>query len=228
MASLKPIKRSKYSVNPFIGQENDSSDQKLQNVRDTLEHKLGYKRSPDQADFHEYMLLTTLIHFYGDELYSCLERVLAENPHWKKPYMQLLNITSPRRWGKTVSVGICLNMLHEGWVGLLLLAMFVAAMAACLPGLVQSIFSTGRRASELLLDLIYNILCKIPGMEERIYKKTNETIWIVGENSGDIRKIYSYPSKVKIASAFLAYLPHSLYVFWAYSLPPPKLTQQWQ
>lgn len=80
--------------------------------------------------------------------------------------------------------------------------MFVAGMAANLPGLVQSIFSTGRRASELLLDLIYNILCKIPDMEARIIKHTNETIWIIGDGVGDIRKIYSYPSKVKIASAF--------------------------
>lgn len=107
LSTLVAIKRSKYSVNPFIGQESSTGDQKLQNVRDTLENNMGYKRSADQANFHEYMLMTCLVHFYGDELYSCLERVLAENPQWKKRYMQLLNITTPRRFGKTVSVGKC-------------------------------------------------------------------------------------------------------------------------
>lgn len=89
-------------------------------------------------------------------------------------------IVTPRRWGKTYSV-----------------AMFVAACAASLERTEQAIFSTGRRASEKLLQLIYQMLCKLPGIKESIIKKNVETIWIQGPcGPDDIRKISSYPSKV--------------------------------
>ena len=76
--------------------------------------------------------------------------------------------------------------------------MFVAGCAASLEGVEQAIFSTGRRASQKLLELIYQFLCKLPGIASSIIKKNVETIWIQGPNGpGDIRKISSYPSKVR-------------------------------
>ena len=96
---------------------------------------------------------------------------------------QFMAIT-PRRFGKTYSV-----------------AMFVVAMASAVGGLEQAIFSTGRRASQKLLDLIYHFICKIPGMKERITKHNVETIEIQGPlGPSDIRKISSYPSKVKVSA----------------------------
>jgi hypothetical protein len=95
---------------------------------------------------------------------------------------QFMAIT-PRRFGKTYSV-----------------AMFVVAMAFAVGGLEQAIFSTGRRASQKLLDLIYAFICKIPGMKEKIIKHNVETIEIQGPlGPSDIRKISSYPSKVKVS-----------------------------
>lgn len=74
-------------------------------------------------------------------------------------------------------------------------AMFVAACAYALEGSDQSIFSTGRRASKKLLDLVHRFLCKLPGM--KIDTKNVETITIRGATIDDTRKISSYPSKVR-------------------------------
>lgn len=97
---------------------------------------------------------------------------------------QFMAIT-PRRFGKTYSV-----------------AMFVVAMAYAVEGLEQAIFSTGRRASSKLLDLIYAFMCRLPGMKESIIRHNVETIHIQGPHGPtDIRKISSYPSKVKVRRA---------------------------
>ena len=73
-------------------------------------------------------------------------------------------------------------------------AMFVVACAYAIEGLDQAIFSTGRRASKKLLDLIYQFLCKLPGMKEAIIRKNVETIHIQGPGGpDDVRKISSYP-----------------------------------
>lgn len=95
---------------------------------------------------------------------------------------QFMAIT-PRRFGKTYSV-----------------AMFVVAMAYAIEGVEQAIFSTGRRASSKLRDLIYAFICRIPGMKESIGDRNNsETIWINGSaDPTDVRKISAYPSKVKV------------------------------
>lgn len=96
---------------------------------------------------------------------------------------QFMAIT-PRRFGKTYSV-----------------AMFVVAMAFAIEGLEQAIFSTGRRASSKLLDLIYSFICRISGMKESIRRHNVETIWLEGPHGpSDIRKISSYPSKVKVSN----------------------------
>ena len=100
---------------------------------------------------------------------------------------QFMAIT-PRRFGKTYSV-----------------AMFVVAMAFAVEGLEQAIFSTGRRASSKLLDLIYSFICRLPGMKESIIRHNVETIHIQGPHGqNDIRKISSYPSKVKVRGIFVS------------------------
>lgn len=101
---------------------------------------------------------------------------------------QFMAIT-PRRFGKTYSV-----------------AMFVVAMAFAVEGIEQAIFSTGRRASSKLLDLIYSFMCHIPGMKESIQRHNVETIWIDGPHGPkDVRKISSYPSKVKVSGESFSY-----------------------
>lgn len=78
-------------------------------------------------------------------------------------------------------------------------AMFVVACAAGVENIEQAIFSTGRRASKKLLDLVYKLLRKIPGLRDSVIVRNVETIWIRGPGGeDDIRKIYSYPSKASV------------------------------
>ena len=76
--------------------------------------------------------------------------------------------------------------------------MFVAAYAWCVPKSVQSIFSTGRRASYKLLQQVREMLMKLPGAADRVGTiKNKEDLYIKGENEHDVRKISSYPGMAK-------------------------------
>ena len=109
-----------------------------------------------------------------------------------------LMIISQRRKGKTFSV-----------------AMFAAAVMIALDAynepFVQSIFSTGRRASQKLLDLglltplarapdtdaVYRMLIRIPGAAASIETHNMEALSIRGPyGPSDVRQLFSYPSKV--------------------------------
>jgi len=56
-------------------------------------------------------------------------------------YNQYTLISTPRRWGKTTSVGI-----------------FVASVLFSVPNSWISVYSTGRRASKALSDLVYKFV----------------------------------------------------------------------
>ena len=95
---------------------------------------------------------------------------------------------------------VCAPLTRRSFGKTYSVAMFVVALALAVEGIEQSIFSTGRRASQKLLELIFAFICKIPGMKEMIIKHNVETIWLQGPGGkDDIRKISSYPSKVKIS-----------------------------
>jgi hypothetical protein len=148
----------------------------------TVLDSYGLDRSDTQREFHDCMIGACAQLIFKDDLESELVDLLAELGV-EELHSEFMAIT-PRRWGKTYSV-----------------AMFVVAAAFAIEGVEQAIFSTGRRASQKLLELVYTFICKIPGMKESITKHNVETIWIQGPNGqNDIRKIFSYPSKVKISA----------------------------
>ena len=75
-------------------------------------------------------------------------------------------------------------------------AMFVAAYCLTVPRSEQCIFSTGRRASQKLLELIRDMI--LSGKHRDMFIKCNqETLMCKGENNLDIRKVHSYPSCAK-------------------------------
>ena len=87
---------------------------------------------------------------------------------------------TPRRFGKTTAV-----------------SMFVGAYALSVSKSTQCIFSTGKRASDKLLELVQTLLKLIPGVEGRM-KRRGEVLTIYGEGGpGDIRTISSYPAASK-------------------------------
>ena len=153
-------------------------------IKRTLD-SFGLERSETQREFHDMMICACALLIFKDDLDDELDDLLQE--YGITELQAEAMFITPRRWGKTYSV-----------------AMFVVAIALGIEAADHpfeiSIFSTGRRASQKLLELIFAFVCKIGGMKEMIVKHTVETIWLQGPNGpSDIRKISSYPSKVKVS-----------------------------
>lgn len=157
---------------------------RLNTIRQVLD-SFGLERSDMQKVFHEDMIGACAKLIFKDDLLSELDDLLLELGV-DELQQQFMAIT-PRRMGKTYSV-----------------AMFVVALLFGIEGIEQAIFSTGRRASQKLIELVYRLLCKIPGMRESITKHNVETIWIQGPyGDDDVRKVFSYPSNVRISLLFV-------------------------
>ena len=170
-----------------IGKKSRGSGRSGRDRLSELQEKLdgfGLDRSEDQRLFHNEMLKSLIPLIFKDDFdenYHMLQKEFNT-----RDFQTECMFITPRRWGKTYSV-----------------AMMAAASAVSIEGtsepFEQAIFSTGRRASKKLLDLIYRFLCKLPGIKESIIVHNVETIWIQGPyGPTDIRKIYSYPSKVRL------------------------------
>ena len=149
-------------------------DERMQAIRKTL-NELGYERSKMQRQFHDRFIQAVALHLYKDDPDVDLENIMRMNG-WNDLRQSVLCLT-PRRFGKTTAV-----------------AMFVAAYAMCVPHSTQSIFSTGRRASQKLLELIRDIIKKTPMAETIVKCNQEELILQIGF---DKRKIFSYPSHAK-------------------------------
>ena len=100
----------------------------------------------------------------------------------------------------------------------------VLALLLNVPGIRVSIFSTGKRASGSLLQIILDFLQKVPGGRDRLLKTNQEELFLACAGSGKkggstrasvekiaeagdrISKCYSYPSSVrKVYSFFEVY-----------------------
>ena len=113
---------------------------------------------------------------------------LLELNSWDSTPQEIL-VSTPRRFGKTISV-----------------SMFAAAMMFSCPNLELSIYSTCKRISQKLLrnivrflDIIYLEL-NVP--KHKVLRMNSEEVHVQGnEGQGDIRVINSYPSKIGIVQA---------------------------
>jgi hypothetical protein len=152
-------------------------DRRIAAIRNTLT-KFEFKRSKMQRQFHEYFLRATAQHLYRDD-HDVDFGEICERNHWPNMKQQVLCLT-PRRFGKTTAV-----------------AMFVAAFAWCVPRAVQSIFSTGRRASYKLLQLVRELLVELCDEDRVSNIKGKEDLYVTGVEPGDLRKISSYPGNPK-------------------------------
>lgn len=138
-------------------------------------NSMGLERSHMQKGFHQDMVGACARLIFKQDLEANLDDLLVELgvTELRSEFMAI----TPRRTGKTYSV-----------------AMFVVAYLFAVENSTQSIFSTGRRASQKLIELIYKLACKIPGLKASIIKHNVETIWFKGPYEGDVRKVSSYPS----------------------------------
>ena len=124
----------------------------------------------------------------------------------------LMMITA-RRVGKTFSM-----------------SMFDAAVLLHVPGITISVFSTGRRASKMLKELVEKLI-KMTGDEntQRIINSTQEELFIAHKTLADnttkrsleaqnlrmditTAKLFSYPSSVKGKSRFTNTFTHSIHL----------------
>jgi hypothetical protein len=138
----------------------------------------GFVRSESQVEFHKAFIDANLPHIYGvSDFERYRERILRERGVASMQYEIL--VCTPRRWGKTTSV-----------------AMFIAAALYCVPNTWISCFSTGQRASSLLLDQAAKFFNMLPNAKERIIKKNTEQFFVKGDSASDIRQFFSFPSSV--------------------------------
>jgi len=156
-------------------------DKRLLLLRELLDYiprsYQDWERSVMQKMFHRNFMQAVCLHLYRDDADVDMNKIMRMN-QFDNLKQQVLCLT-PRRFGKTTSV-----------------AMFVAAYALSVPKSEQCIFSTGRRASQKLLELIRDMI--ISGKHRNMFMKCNgETMLIQGDNELDIRKVHSYPSCAK-------------------------------
>lgn len=155
-------------------------DKYIRDLRNILDN-LGYERTKSQIRFHEEFIKASLPHIYpSQEFEDKKEEILRQN-NMTSIHQECL-ICTPRRFGKTTAT-----------------ALFCAAIALCTPEAWVSIFSTGQRASTMLLELTAKIILNAPDGKTRILKKNTEQLYISGDTPGDIRRIYSYPSSVQVS-----------------------------
>lgn len=136
----------------------------------------GMTRSRVQKQLHNGMIGSVLQRIYYGE--SDAEMKLGMAMYKIQSCRQQFMAITPRRFGKTTAV-----------------AMFVCAFALAVPGTVTAIFSTGRRASNLLLQQIKSMLLCIPGADQKIVSSNVETIML--QDGAERSKISSYPGKAR-------------------------------
>ena len=101
---------------------------------------------------------------------------IKRNNDWANLKQQALCLT-PRRFGKTTAV-----------------SMFVAAYGISVEKSNQCIFSTGKRASDKLLEQVHDFIISLGNEWAARTKRRGEILYIYGEDPLDVRKISSYPS----------------------------------
>ena len=167
---------------------------RMQACRDALAllDENGWRRSYHQRLFHDDFIRACTRIFWKREAPGKFAReqceILRRN-NWSHIQQEVL-ISTPRRFGKTISV-----------------SMFAAAMLFSAPGVEISIYATCKRISQKLLRNVvkfFELICKFDAngggfvgvrsnMEELVVRSTQDPT--------DVRIINSYPSKVSFMSA---------------------------
>jgi len=151
----------------------------------------GLERTATQRFFHKTFVMSVLPWIYGKRDFSRFrERILHQNGVVSSDkYNQFTLISTPRRWGKTTSV-----------------AVFCAAMLYTVPDAWISVYSTGRRASKSLSDMVHKFVQRLEegaGLKKsNVIVKNTEELFYGGEIASDVRRMYSYPATVQVRGVF--------------------------
>ena len=179
LISLKPKTHYDTLTNQVRVKSKNYGDVRLTQIRMYLDNVKGYDRSEMQKQFHESFLQAVALHLYKDDPEIDMNKIMSMN-EWPNLKQQVLCLT-PRRFGKTTAV-----------------AMFVAAYFLSVEKAQLCIFSTGKRASDSMLDKIHEFVKLIDeelGTDhDKRCKRKGEFLYYYGEGTNDVRKVASYPS----------------------------------
>lgn len=193
---MPPSMRARMSDFDDVLSTSSTGRARLDKIRHTLA-SLGLTWSEAQREFINRMIAACAKLIFKDDLQDNIEDLLSELGI--DALHQELMAIMPRRNGKTFSVG-----------GM------VVALISAIEGLEIGVFSTGRRASQKMQELIYWFMTKLGTLN--IIKHNVESIWIEGPSGPiDTRKISSYPSNVRISSIvlfFFLWCFFSLFSLW--------------
>jgi hypothetical protein len=171
----------------------------MQDCRDALSKLdgMGWKRSYHQRLFHEDFLKACTRIFWKTcppgQFARDHQNILVSN-NWEHLAQEIL-ISTPRRFGKTISV-----------------SMFAAALIVSCPAVEISVYSTCKRISQKLLRNIQKFIMLICDQDMQTYKlktirQNMEEVVLRGPlGAQDTRIVNSYPSKV----CTIYYVPKSL------------------
>ena len=179
LISLKPKTHYDTLTNQVRVKSKNYGDVRLTQIRMYLDNVKGYDRSEMQKQFHESFLQAVALHLYKDDPEIDMNKIMSMN-EWPNLKQQVLCLT-PRRFGKTTAV-----------------AMFVAAYFLSVEKAQLCIFSTGKRASDSMLDKIHEFVKLIDEElgtnHDKCCKRKGEFLYYYGEGTNDVRKVASYPS----------------------------------
>lgn len=183
--TLKPIYAKENLVH--VKSSKITGDQRYQALTSALEaiDKNGYRRSDGQRKFHLAYITACIKRIYKYDLDENIEKIY--NMYKIHELKSEVLITTPRRYGKTTSV-----------------AMFVAAFLWAIEGTTVSIYSTGKRASIKLLELVkkfYEIIATSNGSSLKPHTSNTEELCVYSK-WGVLSHCFSYPSNVKISIVF--------------------------
>ncbi len=181
------LERDEYFVKPKKEVRRTKGEERLKTFETILEHGYGpkWRRELFQKEFHEVTTRAMFENLLGDDFERVGPQIIRER-FWEFVAKVALG-KAPRRFGKSVAVG-----------------MDVIAYGEVMPDSVQSIFSTGRRASKHLLDIAYKLAIE-RGLGHRICKFNEENLWFRNdddetnvEDGNSVSKIFSYPANARI------------------------------
>lgn len=153
--------------------------------------KLGYTRSATQKEIHKGMIASVLPRIFQHE--SDTEMKLAMQDYGLKETSQQFMVLCPRRHGKTVVMItlMCVCFLIAFCVCDQATALFIAAYLLSIPSCTVSVYSTARRASQELLNMIKKMVATLP-MSRTMQSISNQETFELNIN-GDKRRCSSYP-----------------------------------
>jgi len=149
--------------------------------------RMGWQRSFHQKQFHDQFMRASARIFWKTEKHGQFQRdhkSILELNGWDSLPQELL-VSTPRRFGKTISV-----------------SMFAAALMYSCARVEVSIYSTCKRISQKLLRNIWKFIeILFDGLKEtpfKVVRMNMEEIVLQGpEGPQDVRIVNSYPSKVR-------------------------------